>query len=577
MERLLVECTVRATLIATVIAVVLWVARIKTPVALHAAWTGVLLSMLLLPIWTAWGPKASMRVLPTMPAQSGLVAMLPTEILQAKAPQADRRSLVTAARAPAQTQGPDGQRVLLGIYMLVTCALLVRLAVGTVRTRRLVRRAVMRDGRLTSASCASPVTVGWLRPVAVLPEWWLHWPEAQLEAVLTHEREHVRRRDALVQWLALLNRAVFWFHPLAWWLERRLAALAEEACDAAVLARGHDARDYAEYLLDLARAVTRAGSRVKVVGMALPGPRLARRIRQILNSAPAPRISRVRMACTAAVCAVSSAVCAAATLEHADPQRPGELSRFVLRFQQPSWLSGSPLLQQIAPPMQTTTPTAPARAVSRAEEILVTVNGEGLTNTDITQRHQELEQTIARPDSSGIWRRRSGANARRPRVLVDAADDTLIVQRGRQLGYTLTDDEFKSELDVIKKLYKFENDAQFLAALKRIHLTMEDHRRNMERRMILGRVRVEEVAVKSVFTEDEQRQYFEAHLNEFPLMRFEQARELIDLHAVEPKLQQRKWDKYLATLRSKAVIEWKRADLKRAYADGLAQQAKAPN
>jgi hypothetical protein len=57
-------------------------------------------------------------------------------------------------------------------------------------------------------------------------------------------------------------------------------------------------------------------------------------------------------------------------------------------------------------------------------------------------------------------------------------------------------------------------------------------------------------------------------------MSFDQAREQI---AAQPKLQQRKWDEYLATLRSKAVVEWKRADLRRAYMDGLTQRANAPN
>lgn len=49
--------------------------------------------------------------------------------------------------------------------------------------------------------------------------------------MLTHEREHVRRRDPLVRWLALLNRCVFWFHPLAWWLERPRAAQPSPYCD----------------------------------------------------------------------------------------------------------------------------------------------------------------------------------------------------------------------------------------------------------------------------------------------------------------------------------------------------------
>ena len=71
---------------------------------------------------------------------------------------------------------------------------------------RLLQRAALRDGRYISAACAAPVTVGWLHPTVILPEGWRQWSQAQLGAVLTHECEHARRRDPLVQWLALLNR-----------------------------------------------------------------------------------------------------------------------------------------------------------------------------------------------------------------------------------------------------------------------------------------------------------------------------------------------------------------------------------
>jgi TonB family protein len=154
----------------------------------------------------------------------------------------------------------------------------------------------------------------------ILPECWRRWPQAQLNAVLTHEDEHARRRDPLVQWLALLNRAVFWFHPLAWWLELRLSALAEEACDAAVLARGHDPFEYSEYLLQIARAVQQTGSRVSVVGMAMPGAFLPQRIRRILEGRPAQRISRMRMACVATACAVVSTVFTAGAMDRAQAQ-----------------------------------------------------------------------------------------------------------------------------------------------------------------------------------------------------------------------------------------------------------------
>ena len=161
------------------------------------------------------------------------------------------------------------------------------------------------------------MTVGFFHPTVIVPEHWRQWPQAQLDAVLTHEREHARRRDPLVQWLALLNRALFWFHPVAWWLERRLSALAEEACDNVVLAHGHSPREYAEYLIDMARSVMRSGARLNVAGMAMPGSFLPQRIRQIMEGGPAPRISRTRMACVAAACAITCTLFAAGTLDHA--------------------------------------------------------------------------------------------------------------------------------------------------------------------------------------------------------------------------------------------------------------------
>jgi TonB family protein len=141
---------------------------------------------------------------------------------------------------------------------------------------------------------------------------------------LTHEGEHARRRDPLAQWLALLNRAIFWFHPLAWWLEFQLSALAEEACDAAVLARGHDPFEYSEYLLQIARAMQQTGARVNVMGMAMPGACLPRRIRRILEGAPAPRISRARLVCLAVACAAVSTVFTAGAMDRAPAPTNGQ-------------------------------------------------------------------------------------------------------------------------------------------------------------------------------------------------------------------------------------------------------------
>src|SRR5207249_2886331 len=139
------------------------------------------------------------------------------------------------------------------------------------------------------------------------------WPDGKLNAVLAHENEHVRRRDPLFQWLALLNRAVFWFHPLAWWLERRLAALSEEACDMAVIERGHDPREYCEYLLEMARSVMHAHKRLTILGTAMPGYLLPQRIRRILQGIQPSQVSRSRMTAAVVVCTVLSVSFATAT------------------------------------------------------------------------------------------------------------------------------------------------------------------------------------------------------------------------------------------------------------------------
>ena len=315
MERLLFECAVRAIFIATGTAVALSVMRIKNVVARHQAWTGVVLSMLMLPLWTAFGYQVPLRVLSPRAQQAEVTGTVSAETVPVVITQTNDRPLAIS-KGDAKTSSMNWRQFMPGIYLLGVCVLLLRLAMGTVGAYLLMHQARREEGRLTSSSCLSPITVGWLHAVTILPDGWGEWAQAKLDTVLAHENEHVRRHDPLFQWLALLNRAVFWFHPLAWWLERKLAALSEEACDMAVLERGHDPRDYSEYLLDLARSVTGARKRLRVLGMAMPGCFLPQRIQKILKGIQSPRISRLRMAVTIVVCTALSVVLATGTLAH---------------------------------------------------------------------------------------------------------------------------------------------------------------------------------------------------------------------------------------------------------------------
>ncbi len=82
----------------------------------------------------------------------------------------------------------------------------------------------------------------------------LFWPagiserltDSQLDAILAHEVSHVVRRDNLVAALHLLVEALFWFHPLVWWIGARLVEERENACDQAVLRFRNQPQSYAK-------------------------------------------------------------------------------------------------------------------------------------------------------------------------------------------------------------------------------------------------------------------------------------------------------------------------------------------
>jgi len=99
-----------------------------------------------------------------------------------------------------------------------------------------------------------PGVVGIFRPTLLLPEGILEsLTPSQLEAVLAHELAHVRRRDNLTAALHMLVEAIFWFHPIVWWIGARLIAERERACDETVLSLGKHPRDYAEAILNVCK------------------------------------------------------------------------------------------------------------------------------------------------------------------------------------------------------------------------------------------------------------------------------------------------------------------------------------
>ncbi len=106
----------------------------------------------------------------------------------------------------------------------------------------------------SSPGLLEPGIVGFLRPILLLPAGIeQHLTPLQLEAVLAHELCHVRRRDNLSSAIHMIVEAVFWFHPLVWWIGARLVEERERACDEEVLRIFGEPRAYAEGILNVCK------------------------------------------------------------------------------------------------------------------------------------------------------------------------------------------------------------------------------------------------------------------------------------------------------------------------------------
>jgi len=162
-----------------------------------------------------------------------------------------------------------------------------------------------------STRVRSPATFG---TVILLPVDAREWPADRLDVVLAHERAHVRARDGLWSWLAQFHAAVFWFNPFAWWLQRRIEALAETTSDEAVVAARHDPVAYAALLLDFARHPNS-----RSVAMSVAESNVPERIERLLaRIPPAAALTRVARWCAFATL-IPVVVLAASTTQAAPP------------------------------------------------------------------------------------------------------------------------------------------------------------------------------------------------------------------------------------------------------------------
>jgi len=325
--RYLAEPAIRALALAVLACLALTLGRAKDVAVRLAVWTTVLYAALAMPFLARIAPavRLPMPVLVSThfvrPRATVPISIAPAGLLVRVADAKRVGATLVAARAAPQSLRAAGRGqpqglplygafswplAAAGLYLLIAGVLLGRVALGFYFSRRLKlfsnpvddRRvlAIMlaqcagwslrtAPGLAESPSVAVPVTLDAWHPLILLPTAWRAWSDEKIYAVLADELSHVVRRDALTRALAAIHRSVFWFSPLAWWLERHLAALAEQASDDAALRTGADRIFYANVLLGFYQDLQGVAWRVRWEGLAMTRGKQAReRVERILDT-----------------------------------------------------------------------------------------------------------------------------------------------------------------------------------------------------------------------------------------------------------------------------------------------------
>jgi beta-lactamase regulating signal transducer with metallopeptidase domain len=128
-----------------------------------------------------------------------------------------------------------------------------------------------------------PSVIGFFRPRILIPEWLLpRLSESELQQIILHEEEHLRRGDDWTNLLQKLSLIVFPLNPALFWIEHKLCQERELACDEGVVRQTHAPRDYAACLTNLAECRMQRTSEALALGAVAGRTQLARRVYSVL-------------------------------------------------------------------------------------------------------------------------------------------------------------------------------------------------------------------------------------------------------------------------------------------------------
>lgn len=246
---------------------------------------------------------------------------------------------VESQQAAAQSVATNNwslQTVLFGIWGAGVLCVIVVWAIRWLRLRSLLHRAkpldlvAHRDIHFPAPIKFAPAKiepgiVGIVRPILLLPQGLLErLTQQQVQAIFAHERCHLERRDNLTAAIHMLVQAIFWFHPIIWWVGSRLIDEREQACDAAVLKAGNDPEVYATGILDVCQHYVAAPLDC-IAGVS--GADLKKRVRSIMTHQGEARVHVMQwllLVCVSMGLVVTPIFIGAVTASPAVAQQPND-------------------------------------------------------------------------------------------------------------------------------------------------------------------------------------------------------------------------------------------------------------
>ncbi len=240
----IVDCLVEGTLIAIFTGSLLRVMRRRSSVTRFAVWFSALIAIATLPFFVGlFGAHVASN--PLAVAARPALTVPGTWALYLFAAWV----AISAWRMIGVGRGLWHLYVLRKSCVAIDPATLDPLLLNTLARNQTPRKIALCTSDLTNV----PTALGLVKPAIVVPAWVMRELSAdELNQILLHEIAHLRRWDDWTNLVQKLVKAILFFHPAVWWIEKKVSLEREMACDDAVLAETASPRAYAECLAHLA-------------------------------------------------------------------------------------------------------------------------------------------------------------------------------------------------------------------------------------------------------------------------------------------------------------------------------------